>query len=125
MEQALRILIVDDEDIVRETLRDFVREFGHDVDGASDGVAALEAIKACNCNYDLAMVDVQMPGMDGLTFLARCREICPEIQVIMMTGHGDRETWDDAMRLGAADFLIKPIRLVDLNAMFEKTARTG
>ncbi len=121
MERTMHILIVDDEDIVRETLGEFLREFGHAVDEAGDGAAAFKAIEVRA--YDLAMIDVRMPGIDGLTLLARSRQLHPQMPVIMMTGHGDPAMSDEAMRLGASDFLLKPIRLTDLDTVLEKTVR--
>ena len=121
MERNMHILIVDDEQIVRETLGEFLREFGHGVDEAGDGATALEAIEARA--YDLAMIDVRMPGIDGLALLAKSRQIHPQMPVIMMTGHGDPAMSDEAFRLGATDFLIKPVKLIDLDAVLEKTAR--
>ena len=118
----MRIAIVDDEEIVRETLGEYLFEFGHTVHTAVDGKAALKMFNADQ--YDLALVDVRMPGMDGFSLLADCRNRFPEMTVVIMTGHGDQQTSDEAERLGANEFLIKPIRLAELDEVLTRSAQT-
>ena len=88
-ERSLRILLVDDELIVRQTLGDYLRESGHRVDEASDGRAAVESIEACE--HDLALVDVRMPGMPGFELLAKAEGLRPDMPVAMITGHADMQ----------------------------------
>jgi len=118
---SLHILLVDDEEVVHKTIGDYLREFGHQVDDVDDGASALQKIAAHE--YDLALVDVRMPGMDGLSLLARIQETYPEMSVVIITGHGDMETAVQALRLGAVDFLNKPIKLLELDAVLEKSLR--
>ena len=120
-EQPLRILLADDEEIVHQTIGDYLRESGQHVDAARDGLVALKAIEASD--YDLALVDIRMPGMDGLSLMARVQEIRPELSVVVVTGHGNLEMAIQALRLGAADFLTKPIKLLELDAVLEKSLR--
>ncbi len=121
MESVLRILLVDDEEIVHETIGDYLTEGGHHLDNLFDGAAALKAIE--DCDYDLALIDVRMPGMDGLTLLAKAHEVRPETSIVMITGHGNMEMVIQALRLGAADFLPKPVKLLELEAVLEKALR--
>ncbi|MCZ6634896.1 MAG: response regulator [bacterium] len=120
-ETSLHILIVDDEDIIHRTLGMFLEELGHTIDGAWNGISALEAIEANN--YDLALVDLRMPGMDGLVLLERVREVRPNLPTVVMTGHGDPAMAERAAELGALDFLTKPVGLMDLMDLLEKIAR--
>jgi DNA-binding NtrC family response regulator len=119
MERGLRILLADDEEIVRKTISEYLRDSGQHVDEAHDGLAALARLETCD--YDLALLDVRMPGMDGLSLLAEVREIRPEMPVVIISGHGSMECAIQALRLGAIDFLTKPVKLLELDAVLEKT----
>lgn len=120
-ERTLHILLVDDEEIVCQTIGDYLRDLRHHVDEAGDGLAALKLIETND--YDLVLLDVQMPGLDGISLLGRAQEIHPELSVVMITGHGTMEMAIQALRLGAADFLTKPIKLLELKAVLEKAIR--
>ena len=120
-DRTLRILLVDDEEIVFQTLGDFLTDGGHHLSEARDGLTAWESIQANE--YDVALVDVRMPGMDGLSLLARVREARPDLAVIIVTGHGDMETAIEALRLGAADFLTKPVKLLEVKASLERVVQ--
>jgi DNA-binding NtrC family response regulator len=119
--QSLHIVLVDDEPIVRQTLGDYLRELGHRVDEARDGPAAVRSIEACD--HDLALVDVRMPGMDGFDLLPKAEGLRADMPVVMITGHADMEMAIQALRLGAADFLPKPVKLEELDAVLEKCLR--
>lgn len=119
----LRILLVDDEPIVHQTIGDYLRDLGHRVDAAQDGLAAVPLLAAEA--YDLALVDVRMPRLDGLALLAQVEQLCPGLPVVMITGHGDLEIAVQALRLDAADFLAKPIKLRELDAVLAKSVRLG
>jgi DNA-binding NtrC family response regulator len=119
--RGLHILMADDEEVVRQTITDYLRETGQRVDEAHDGLAAMRYIE--ETDYDLALIDVQMPGMDGRSLLARVQEVRPEMSVVIITGHGSMEMAIKALRLGAADFLTKPIKLLELDAVMEKSSR--
>ncbi len=120
MGDKLNILIVDDEDIIRELLADYFREVGHDVEEASDGIEALQMIK--ERSYNIALVDIRMPGMDGLALLEAVGPLRPDLPVVIITGHGDMESESRARRLGAADFLTKPVAIEDLDRVLEKVS---
>lgn len=119
--RTLRILLADDEEIVHQTIGDYLRESGHRVDAVHDGNAAWDAIQAQG--HDLALLDVRMPGMDGLALLSEAGQMSPDLPVVIITGHANVEIAVDALRLGAADFLTKPIKLVELDAVLEKSLR--
>ncbi len=121
MEQVLEIIIVDDEEIVHKTIGDYLRDVGHHVEGARNGIDALEKIKTHE--YDLALIDIRMPRMDGITLLGEIQKIRPDLSVILITAHGTMETVIQALRLGAVDFLTKPIKFLELDAVIEKALR--
>ncbi len=118
---SLNVLLVDDEDIIHQTIGDYLHDLGHTVDSVHDGSSGVKSLT--DQEYDLALVDIRMPGMDGLSLLSRVREVRPELLIVIITGHGDMETAIHALRLGAADFLPKPIKLLDLDAVLEKAKR--
>lgn len=119
-ENSLRVLIVDDERILHQTLSRYLHDLGHKVDSAYEGPSALKMIKSKD--YDLALVDILMPGMDGLSLLPKMAQIRPKLPAVVITGHGNMETVINALRLGAIDFLNKPIKLLELDAVLEKLA---
>lgn len=114
MPEQLRILLIDDESEVRHTLGDFLSDLGHLVRESPSADAALASDLPAWA--DLALVDIRMPGTDGIGFLAAASARFPGLTVIMISGHGTLETAVQAMRLGALDFLPKPVRLPELEA---------
>jgi DNA-binding NtrC family response regulator len=108
----IRVLLVDDEEEFVETLaqRLEVREF--DVTTALNGADALERL--AHEEIDLVILDLQMPGVDGIAVLRKIKELKPLIEVIMLTGHATVETAIEGMKLGAFDFLIKPTETEEL-----------
>lgn len=120
-ERSLHILLVDDEQIVHQTLGPYLRDSGHQVDDADEGVKALQLLETND--YDLALLDIKMPGINGLSVLSKIGEIRPELSVVIITGHGNMEMVIQALRLGAVDFLPKPVKLLELDAVLEKSSR--
>jgi two-component system, NtrC family, nitrogen regulation response regulator NtrX len=102
-----RILIVDDEEPIRDVLRQLFEYEGHEVRTASSGHQALRAV--AEDAADVVFLDVKMPGMDGLEALGRLKEATPGAQVVMISGHGTIDTAVEATRKGAFDFLEKPL----------------
>ena len=102
-----RLLIVDDEQSIRDALVQVFEYEGHEVRGASDGPEALEL--AARARPDVIFLDVKMPGMDGLEVLERLRDGDPSALVVMISGHGTIDTAVEATRKGAYDFLEKPL----------------
>jgi len=102
-----RILVVDDEEPIRKTLRMTLEYEGYEVSEASSGSEALEKIE--HEPYELVFLDIKMPGMDGLEVLEELRERTTAPQVVVISGHGNVETAVQATKLGAFDFIEKPL----------------
>jgi DNA-binding response OmpR family regulator len=100
------ILIVDDEKNIRLTLSQALETLGAEIDTAANGEEALRKLQ--EKEFGLILLDIRMPGMDGMEVLHRLREIRPDIRVIMITAYGTVESAVEAMKQGAADFLRKP-----------------
>jgi DNA-binding response OmpR family regulator len=100
------ILIVDDEKNIRLTLSQVLETLGAEIDTAANGEEALMKLKGRE--FGLILLDIRMPGMDGIEILRRAREIRPDIRVIMITAYGTIDSAVEAMKLGAVDFLQKP-----------------
>jgi heterodisulfide reductase subunit A len=101
-----RILVVDDELIIRDSLSEWLREEGFDVSMAASGAEALDLLSVGT--VDLMLTDIKMPGMDGVELLKRAREAVPDLCVLMMTAYATVETAIAALKTGARDYLIKP-----------------
>lgn len=106
------ILVAEDEQAVRESLAEVLREEGYEVVAVADGTEALRALE--EREFDLVLSDIRMPGADGLEVLQRTREIAPQTLVLLMTAHATVETAVEAIRRGAQDYLLKPIIFDDL-----------
>jgi DNA-binding response OmpR family regulator len=102
-------LVVDDETQISDLLRDFLTQEGYQVLTAANGVEAISLGK--ENRLDLALLDLKMPGMDGIEVFQKLREVKKDIGVIILTGYGTLETAKQAMRLGADDYLTKPFDL--------------
>src|SRR5437773_5406177 len=103
------VLVVDDEEQIRSTLRGVLADEGFEVIEAADGRQALDLLQ-CTAPR-LAIVDVWMPEVDGIELVARMREQAPGVPIIVISGHGTIETAVRVIRLGAFDFLEKPFQL--------------
>ncbi len=114
----IRVLLVDDEEEFVETLAQRLEVRDLDVSTALNGADALERLE--DREIDVVVLDLQMPGVDGLQVLRSIKERKPLIEVIMLTGHATVETAIEGMKLGAFDFLIKPTETEEL---LEKIAR--
>ncbi len=107
-----RILVIDDERSIRNTLKDILEYEKHEVDLAEDGPKGLEKIK--NGEYDVVLCDIKMPGMDGIEVLDKLAELSTDLPVVMISGHGNIDTAVEAIKKGAFDFIEKPL---DLNRL--------
>ena len=112
---SARVLLVDDEKDFRETLSDRMEARGMQVDCAENGVMALGMIK--DRKYDAIVLDLAMPEMDGIETLKRMLAEQPNLQIIMLTGHGSVKDGVEAVKAGAVDFLEKP---ADIDSLEKK-----
>jgi two-component system OmpR family response regulator len=115
-----KILLVDDEEEFARTLAERLEARGLRVDVAFSGEEALE--KAKKKNFDAIILDLAMPGMDGIDTLKEFRAINPDLQIIILTGHATVQKGIEAMKLGAVDLMEKPAELVDLLAKIEEAS---
>ena len=120
MIQSMRILVVDDEEPIREALSAWLIKDGYQVSTADSGQTALGCIE--DCLYDLYLVDIKMPGMDGIELLGRIKEVQEDANVIMITAHGSIQTAVEAMKRGACDYICKPFDPDELSMMTERVS---
>jgi DNA-binding NtrC family response regulator len=118
MNTKASLLIVDDENVVRDSLGKWFEEEGYSVDTANSGREAL--LKLPRQRWDLALLDIKMPGMDGLELHRKIREVDPEIIVIIMTGYAAVDTAVQALKDGAYDYIMKPFDPDDLARLVAK-----
>jgi len=116
--ERTHILVVDDEEIVRESLAGWLAEDGYRVETAADGAAAIEKVQTAR--WSILLVDLKMPGMDGLQVLEEVRRIQPETAVVIMTAYATVATAVTAIRLGAYDYLVKPFEPEEVSLMIQK-----
>ncbi|MBQ1605658.1 MAG: sigma-54-dependent Fis family transcriptional regulator [Bacteroidales bacterium] len=107
-----KILVIDDERSIRNTLSDILSLEGHKVDVAEDGEQGFK--KASESKFDAVFCDIKMPKMDGLEVLAKLHDSFPELPIVMISGHGDIDTAVDSIKKGAFDYIQKPL---DLNRL--------
>jgi len=118
MNKKITLLIVDDEPIVRESFLHWFERLGYMVETAASGFEALEKLK--QFSFDLMFVDIKMPGMNGVELLDRVKEEYPGTIVIIITAYGSIDTAVEAMKKGAADYLLKPFKPEQLSLVMEK-----
>ena len=119
-----RILIVDDEQSVREVLSEYFMEQGYSVESADGGEEALALVR--RSTPDLILLDVRMPGIDGVETLRRIREAVPDMSVIMVTANEDVALARETLKLGALDYVAKPFDFVYLErAIMAGLAQSG
>jgi DNA-binding NtrC family response regulator len=118
--RSLRVLFVDDEKPLQELMRSELPRLGHEVTVCPDGKAALRALD--KGAFDAAILDLRMPGMTGIEVLEHLKKVSPDTEAVVMTGHASMETAIEAMRLGAHDYITKPCRLAQVEAILLKIA---
>ena len=112
---SVKVLLVDDEEQFTEVLSERMEARGYSVEIANSGPVAIDKVK--DKSYDAIILDLAMPGMDGIETLKNIITEKPELQIIFLTGHASLEKGIEAVKLGAMDFLEKP---VDINKLMEK-----
>ena len=118
MEPKVNILVVDDEEIVRDSLAGWLEEDGYHVETAENGPKAIERLP--DRSWNLAMVDLKMPGMDGIELMGEIRKRYPDTIVIIMTAYATVDTAVKAMKQGAYDYIVKPFNPEDLSLTIRK-----
>jgi DNA-binding NtrC family response regulator len=118
VEQRPSILIVDDEEVVRDSLRTWFEKDGYDTGSAVDGLDGLR--KLSERSWDIALLDIKMPSVSGMELLHRVREIDPDIVCIMITAYASVETAVEALKAGAFDYVVKPVDPDDLTRIVRR-----
>ena len=112
--QEIQMLLVDDEDDFRITLANRLKLRKVDVTDVASGNEAIELVK--QKSFDVAVIDVKMPGIDGIETLKQVKKIQPDMEIVMLTGHASIESGMEAMKLGAYDYVMKPCDIDELLA---------
>src|SRR5438132_1790202 len=118
--KSLRVLFVDDEKSLQEFMRSELPRLGHEVTVCPDGRTALKVLE--KSTFDAAILDRRMPGMTGIEVLEQLKQVMPTTEAIVMTGHASMETAIEAVRLGAFDYITKPCKLAEIEAVLRKVA---
>lgn len=119
--EKVKLLVVDDEQRVRDEIAEFLVENKYEVFKAAAPSEAFNILKENEVH--IIILDIKLPEMDGLSALEIIKEKYPDVEVIMISGHGDMSSVIEAMRKGAADFFPKPFRLMDINLAIQRTTR--
>ena len=117
---SLKVLFADDELPLQELLKNELPRMGHTVTVCPDGLTAVAALD--RNTYDCVLVDLDMPGLNGIEVITRAKELSPDTEAIVMTGKSSTETAIAALRQGAFDYLTKPCKLMDLQALLQRVA---
>jgi len=118
VEQQKRILVVDDEENARNALSRILTREGYEVASAGNGYEALNYLRGKE--VELIITDINMPEMNGLTFLRELSKSHPESNVIMVTAYGEVESYFEAMNLGAFEYINKPVKIDELKKIIRK-----
>jgi DNA-binding response OmpR family regulator len=121
MNRQLRVLVVEDEEAIRTGLIDVLVFHGYEVDSAATGPEGLE--KALTGKFELILLDIMLPGMDGFTVLEQLRKSRPALPVIMLTARGDEQDRVRGLKMGADDYVVKPFSALELLARVEAVLR--
>lgn len=114
-----KLLIVDDQLGIRRLLYEAFHEEGYEVDLAGSGLEAIEKVKAAS--PDLILMDMKMPGMNGIETLQEVREIDDSVAVIMMTAYGELEIIAEAVKFGIKEYVTKPFDIIELRELVKRT----
>jgi len=116
-----KILVADDEPLIRRLLQEILKKEGYEISLAEDGVAALEQIK--KESFEMVITDIRMPGMGGIELLEMVNQISPSTLVVAITAHGSIENAVEAMKKGAYDYLTKPITLHQIKLIIQRASQ--
>ncbi|MCD6307959.1 MAG: response regulator [Candidatus Latescibacteria bacterium] len=118
LDKPLKIMVVDDEENIREVLESFLESEGYDVISAESGAGALSALE-----YDephIVLLDIRMPDIDGIQCLRRLKEVNEDIQVVMMSGFATLQMAQKSLEIGAFDYIRKPLSFVHLKEVIQQ-----
>jgi DNA-binding NtrC family response regulator len=118
MKSSIKILIVDDEEMMRSLLEKILKREGYNVIAAEDGVQAVEILK--KEDVSLVISDMKMPRMDGFELLKYVKQEYPNVGIIIMTAYGDTYTVKDALLLGADEYITKPFKSYEISLVVER-----
>lgn len=118
--RPLKLLFADDEESLQELMRQELPRLGHEVTVCPDGLTAIAALE--RNTYDCILVDLDMPGKTGIEVIAKAKEISPDTDSVVLTGKSSLETAVAALRYGTFDYLTKPCRLIELEAVLGRVA---
>jgi len=116
---ALRVLVVDDEPLIRWSLVETLAERGHEVVEAADGQSALRAVLDASAPFDVMLLDFRLPDSNDLSLLARLRGLAPRAQIVLMTAFGTPELTQGALELGAFRVISKPFAVNEMAALVQ------
>jgi two-component system OmpR family response regulator len=108
-----RILLVDDEVAFANNIAKLISKRGYEVMTVYNGESAIKAVE--ESEFDVIVLDLKMPGLDGMATLKQIKKRQPQVEVIILTGHGSMDSGIDGIQLGAFDFIMKPVRFDDLH----------
>jgi DNA-binding response OmpR family regulator len=115
---GLKVLLVDDDDLVQSAMQTVLDQMGHCVTAALSGDAALDGLEACQ--PDVVILDLNMPGLGGAETLRRLRKVCPEVPVLLSTGRADQDAMDLVATYPGVTMMFKPFGMVELQAQFRR-----
>jgi DNA-binding NtrC family response regulator len=113
-----KVLVVDDELLLRDILYESLTKYGYEVISAADADKALEMCE--KHNPDVALVDIKLPNIDGIELTRRLKVLNPDLQIIIITGYPSLDTVVDATKHGAVEYVIKPFRLDEMHKTIQK-----
>ncbi len=117
---ALRVLVVDDEPLIRWSMSETLTDLGDDVVEAGDAQAAIAAVSGAAIPFDVVLLDLRLPDSSDLGLLSRLRRLTPQTQVILMTAFGSAEVLQSAIDLGAFRVVEKPFEVNELASLVQK-----
>jgi len=121
VKREIRVLLVDDEEIVGKRLRPALEQHGYHVEFCRDGACAIEKVRE-RC-FDIVVTDIRMAEVDGLDVLAAVQRHCPDVKTIMITGYARADVAREAQIKGAFDFIAKPFRPSELLEVLDRASQ--
>ena len=120
---SIRVLVVDDEEQFVDAVVERLGLRAFEARGVTNGTDALEALE--ESPYDVVLLDVKMPGLGGLEVITKIKEKWPRLQVVLLTGHGSSQDADEGMRIGAFQYVMKPVNIDELVRILLEASEQG